>query len=102
MPQTRRLIWLPEAATDIARLRRFIQPHNPKAARRAAQCIKAAANQLIEFPEIGKPLQDGTERRELYAPFGNGAYVLRYQLKGEDVVILRVWHSREDRESSHT
>ena len=97
MPQTRRLIWLPEAAADMSRLRRFIQPHNPKAARQAAQCIKTPANQLMEFPEIGKPLQDGTERRELYVPFGTGAYVLRYRLAGEDLVILQVWHSRENR-----
>lgn len=49
------------------------------------------------MPEIGKPMNDGTGRRECYLPFGAGAYVLRYQLDGEAIVIIRVWHSREHR-----
>jgi len=42
-------------------------------------------------------MSDGSKRRELYLPFGNGAYVLRYRLDGDMVVIIRVWHSREHR-----
>lgn len=43
-------------------------------------------------------MDDGTGRRELILPFGAGAYVLRYKIDGEDVVIIRAWHSREDRD----
>jgi plasmid stabilization system protein ParE len=31
------------------------------------------------------------------APFGRGAYVLRYRIDDDAVVVLRVWHSREER-----
>ncbi len=97
MPNTPRVIWLPEAAEDLTRLREFIAQENPTAARRAAQRIQSGVLILIDNPEAGKPLEDGTERRELFLPFGTGAYVLRYRLHGRVVVIIRVWHSRESR-----
>ena len=93
-----RVVWLPEALGDLLRLNDFLAEKNPQAARNAVLCIQAAARQLESFPEIGKPLGDG--RRELFAAFGAGAYVLRYRLEesGQPVVI-RVWHTREWRES---
>ena len=97
MPNTPRLIWLPEAAEDVIRLREFIDREDPTAARRAAARILSGSQILLDNPEAGKPLGDGTERRELYLPFGVGAYVLRYRLHGTTVVIIRVWHSREYR-----
>ena len=37
--------------------------------------------------------------RQLLAPFGKSAYVLRYRLDTqlENLVVVRVWHGREDR-----
>jgi plasmid stabilization system protein ParE len=93
-----RLIWLPEALRDLDRLIVFINGKNPEAARRAAQVIGTGAGQLQTTPELGRPMADGTHRRELIIPFGAGAYVLRYRLDGDQaVVIIRVWHGREDR-----
>ena len=100
MPSTQRLIGLPEAAEDLIRLREFITPEDPTAARRAAVRIQSGSQILLDNPEAGKPLGDGTERRELYLPCGTGAYVLRYCLHGTTVVIIRVWHSREYRVDS--
>jgi len=97
MPGPARLIWLPEAIADIQRLRQFIQPHNPTAARRAAQRIKEAAKRLQEHPASGRPVKGLPEVRDLLIPFGSGNYVLRYRLVGPLVVIVHVWHSREDR-----
>ncbi len=91
------VVWLPEAAADVARLRQFLIPNNPDAARDAAVTIKQAALQLEEYPESGVPMNDGSGRRELFTPFGSGAYVLRYKLQERIVAIIRVWHSREDR-----
>jgi addiction module RelE/StbE family toxin len=98
MPGPTRLIWLPEAVTDIQRLHQFIQRHNPAAARRAVERIKKAAARLQEHPASGKPVSKLTDFRDLLIPFGNGNYVLRYRLVGPLVVIVRVWHSREDRD----
>jgi plasmid stabilization system protein ParE len=91
-----RVSWLPEALRDIERLYRFLDEKNPLAARNAVLCIQAAAKQLEAFPEIGKPMGDG--RREIFAAFGAGAYVLRYRLQDGHPIVIRVWHSREWRE----
>jgi len=90
------VVWLPEALGDIERLYLFLFDKNPQAARNAILCIQAAARQLESFPEIGRPMPDDSRRREVFAAFGAGAYVLRYRLNetGQPVVI-RVWHTRE-------
>jgi plasmid stabilization system protein ParE len=44
-------------------------------------------------------MDEDAERRELFVPFGVGAYVLRYRLREETIVVIRVWHSRELRVS---
>lgn len=92
-----KLRWLPAAFQDIERLYEFLVEKDPNAAARAMEIILDGAEGLEDMPEIGKPMNDDTGRRELYIPFGTGAYVLRYKLDGETVVIIRVWHSREHR-----
>jgi plasmid stabilization system protein ParE len=92
--------WLPQALDDIARLHDFLADKNSTAARNALLCIKTAAQQLEQFPQIGRLMDDETERREIFAAFGAGAYVLRYRLDANgDVVVIRVWHSRELRQA---
>ena len=91
------LRWLPEALADLERLHRFLHDVSPEAASRAAATILAGADQLQEHPSFGRPMED--ERREWFIPFGVGAYVLRFRLDTNgDPVVIRVWHSREDRE----
>jgi len=41
-------------------------------------------------------MNDGTDRRELFLPFGASSYVLRYIIDVQ-VVVVRVWHGRENR-----
>ncbi len=93
------VIWLPEALDDIERMHDFLVEKNPVAASNAVVCIKAAARQLSDFPEIGRPMDNDSDRREVFAAFGAGAYVIRYRLNATgEVVVIRVWHSRELRE----
>ncbi len=77
MPRTpaTALVWTAAARADLIRLRRFIDPHNPAAARRAAEAIAEGAK------------------------FGQRGYVLRYRQDGQTVVVLRVWHGLEQREA---
>jgi plasmid stabilization system protein ParE len=90
--------WLPAALSDIERLHKFLYAKNPEAAARAAGTILDGAELLKSSPHLGRPMPDDTGRRELIIPFAAGAYVLRYMLEEEDtVVIIRVWHSRENR-----
>lgn len=90
--------WLPEEQEDIERLHAWLKDKDTDAAARAASCILQGARLLKKSPHIGRPMSDAEGRRELFIAFGAGAYVLRYKLESNEVVIIvRVWHSRENR-----
>ena len=95
MPSAR---WLPEALADIERLYDFLEAKNPTAATRAAHLILNAANALSDQPRMGRPMPNESGLREWGIAFGSGAYILRYKIDtNETPVIIRVWHSRENR-----
>lgn len=96
---SRSLKWLPEAVSDLARLRDFIRVHNPDAARHAAKRIRTAAGKLLELPLIGRPVLniDMPQLRDLFIPFGQAGYWVRYAVTDDHVIIIRIWHGREDR-----
>jgi plasmid stabilization system protein ParE len=95
MPQIK---WLPETLADVERLHAFLHEKSPDAAARAAKAILDGAGFLISIPDIGRPMEDDTGRRVWVVSFGAGAFVLRYMRDNNDtVVIIRVWHSKENR-----
>ena len=93
------LRWLPLALDDLERLIDFLHEKSLMAANKAAAAILEGAELLLTAPRLGRALPDSVGRRELIIPFAGGAYVLHYMLEGrETIVILRVWHSREERD----
>ena len=90
------LIWSPVARQDLIRLREFIEPNNPNAARRSSEKIRKAAKLILDNPAIGTRIED-REDRELFTPFGQGGYIIRYQIIAQKILILKIWHTREDR-----
>jgi len=72
---------------------------NPSAAQRAVAAIANAVRSLDLFPQRGR--QSGAaDMRELVVPFGRSAYIVRYAIltEADEIVILRVWHGREQRD----
>jgi plasmid stabilization system protein ParE len=93
-----RIKWLPEAVDDLERLYFFILDKDTSAASKVASTILKGADLLKNTPRLGRPMPEDDDRRELFLAFGAGAYVIRYKLELEDtVVIIRIWHSRENR-----
>lgn len=93
-----KLVVSKEAAADLARLRGFLEDKEPRAAANAAARLDAAIRSLQIFPGRGRP--SGIPGvRELVVPFGGSAYLLRYAHNAEQemVVVIRVWHGREER-----
>ncbi|MCK4609297.1 MAG: type II toxin-antitoxin system RelE/ParE family toxin [Gammaproteobacteria bacterium] len=90
-----KVIWLDSAVNDIVRLRQFIVSNNPEAASKAAQIIKTAANKLAETPNIGKPVADLPDYRDLYIRFGAAGYIMRYRIYLDGVYIIHIRHYRE-------
>lgn len=93
-----RLVVSRAAVADFERLHRFLAGKDRSAAQRAAAAIDDAVRALADFPQRGRP-SGIAGMRELIVPFGQSAYVVRYAyVAGRDeIVILRVWHGREER-----
>ena len=87
------------ALRDLERLREFLHPKNPQAARRAAAAITAAVKQLKQHPQMGRLVEDmPPEYRELLIDFGASGYVALYRYdasKEKMVTVLAVRHQRE-------
>lgn len=91
-----RLIFAAAAVRDLERLRAFLRPKSPTAARRAGEAILAGVKGLGANPRMGRLVEDLPERyREWPVRFGDAGYVVRYRIDGEDVTILAVRHQRE-------
>ena len=89
------LIWTSSANRDLVRLYEFLLPVNRRAAVVAVRQLVAAAKQLLEFSELGAPVEGFAPRnvRHLFV----GDYELRYELTESSIYVLRLWHAREDR-----
>ena len=93
------IVFLPEALEDIERLYGFLLAKNPLAAQKAMLAIDEGTVMLGDTPYLGVKMEHQPDYRELYVPFGRDAYVLRYRIDAdaETLIVVRVWHSREDR-----
>ncbi|MDD4928846.1 MAG: type II toxin-antitoxin system RelE/ParE family toxin [Gallionella sp.] len=93
MPQVK---YAPGAIRDLQRLREFLRPKNPVAAKRAAETIMKAVQVLGLQPQIGRPVDDMPEAyREWLIDFGDSGYVARYRFDSDAVTILAIRHQKE-------
>jgi plasmid stabilization system protein ParE len=81
----------------LERCRRFLAAKAPEAARRAGQAIERQFLLLESTPDIGRPLPEAPELRELVIPFGDSGYVALYRHEPADeaVYILAFRHQKE-------
>lgn len=93
MPQVR---FAPAAIRDLERLRAFLRPKNPAAARRAGETIVRGLRLLGDQPKAGRLVEGLPEAfREWPIAFGDSGYLVRYRLDGEAVTILAIRHQKE-------
>lgn len=87
--------WTNKAVSDLSRLFEFLAPVNSKAAAKTVQSLTATPMKIIDQPRIGERLDEFTPRevRRLLV----GHYEMRYELSGETLYVLRIWHTRESR-----
>lgn len=90
-----RIIWAPGAWADLDRLHAFLAEHDLDAADEVFSRLGKAPEELLSFPRRGARLSEfePCEVRE----FRIGRYLLRYQLVGAEIYVLRFFHGREDR-----
>lgn len=91
-----RLCWSEPARQDILRLYDFLAQVNPDAAAAAINELVAAIEHLPLNPRLGRTLDAYRPRdiRRLVV----GPYEVRYELRHDEVLVVRLFHGREDRQ----
>lgn len=92
-----RLIITDGAVQGLEQCRLFLAEKNPRASKKASEMIGYYFSLLESEPEIGRPLGDMPELRELMIPFGESGYVAlyRYEKVKEMLYILAFRHQKE-------
>ena len=85
------------AVQGLERCRRFLAVKSPDAARRAGQAIERQFLLLETVPDLGRPLPEMPEMRELVIAFGDSGYVAlyRHEPAADAVYILAFRHQKE-------
>jgi plasmid stabilization system protein ParE len=89
------LRWTSKAHSDLVRLYEFLQPVNPTAAGRVVRQLVAGAKRIPAHPRLGLRLPEFAPREVRRVLIGD--YEIRYELAGTDVLVLRIFHTREGR-----
>jgi plasmid stabilization system protein ParE len=81
----------------LERCRKFLTAKAPDAARRAGQVIARQFLLLETAPDIGQPVHDMPELRELVIAFGDSGYVAlyRYEPTEDAAYVLAFRHQKE-------
>lgn len=82
-----------QALDDLVRLRKFIAEKNPDAAQRISERLIESMQRLLDQPELGHPLELLPGVREWIAR----DYVVHYLVLSDSLIVLQIWHGREDR-----
>ncbi len=92
-----RVIITQGAADGLEHCRLLLVDKNPLAARKAGQVIESQLLLLETTPDIGRPLEEHPDFRELVIAFGESGYVAlyRHELEADSVYILAFRHQKE-------
>ena len=86
------------AQADLVRLREFIAEHSEVSANRVAKELLKGIMLLTKQPRLGKRVSkgDGEDAPDEIRDWMAGNYVVRYLIADRRVIVLRVWHQREN------
>ena len=85
-----------DAIDDLDRLRQFIAQHNEAAANRISLHLVSKIERLADFPQLGTVI-DHPDAPDSIRQLVIQKYIVRYLILTDSVVVLRVWHHREER-----
>lgn len=89
------LRWTSKAHRDLVRLNDFLAPINPRAAANVVRLLLAGVERVAAHPRIGRKRPEFGDRDVRSVVVGD--YEVRYEIRPDELVILCIWHTREDR-----
>ena len=94
MGESRPILWTGPALADLREIREWVERDSPDAARRLAEKIRERVDALAVFPSSGRIVPEiGIDR---YREAIVRPYRVIYEIRENDLVILRVRQSRRD------
>ncbi len=84
------------ATKDFKRLKKFIEIKNPIAANKMAKKLAKGIRASLLYPEIGKEVREAINPKITRDVFILD-YHVRYTYTKKILLILRIWHQREER-----
>jgi plasmid stabilization system protein ParE len=85
------IIWMPQAASDLEAIKRYIEQDSPFYARLVAERLFNSVGQLAAFPESGRIVPE--VGRPILRELIRGSYRLVYRLDADAIRILTVFRA---------
>jgi len=86
--------WSEQALADLLRIHDFYDRISSALAAKEVSFITSSVTILKTFPEAGRRLSGFDQ--QIFRLI-SGAFELRYEVLENEIIIQRVWHSKEDR-----
>lgn len=88
-----KITWRATARRQLEHQIEYVRARSPQSADRLLRRVEFRIAQLIDFPRIGTLSHRGV--RELVIT--KTPYIVVYQLRGDEIVILRLFHAAQSR-----
>jgi plasmid stabilization system protein ParE len=87
--------WARVALADLERVYEFLAAVNERAAAQRYTALVDAPLRLLSNPRFGRRVEGVRDREVRRLIIGD--YELRYEVRADAIVVLRIWHTREKR-----
>ena len=92
---TRGVRYLRSAEADLERIGAFLKQETEDRAERAIDRLERGLANLCAFPEMGVAVAGGL--RQMVIRDHWNAFVVRYRVTDDAILVTRIWHGLEDR-----
>lgn len=90
--------YLRSAEDDLQRIGAFLSSETQGRAERAIDRLERGLANLCAFPEMGVAVDGGLRQMVIRDPWN--AFVVRYRVADDAILVTRIWHGLEERPSS--
>jgi toxin ParE1/3/4 len=86
------------ANADLERIAAFLGKETPGRAERAIDRLEHGLSNLCAFPEMGVAVRGGLRQMVIRDQWN--AFVVRYRITEDAILVTRIWHGMENRPPS--